>query len=327
MKTIVFRTIGFVFALCLPHTCIPWVYSDVVVVVALAKCRDSLTKIVSVECQAIESDSFGRTSSLTFLQDKHWYRIDRADKGPFKVRDEVLPGVIASQAYNGKRYQFLNSGLLQLSDERTRSSLAVLPHLMAYDWLGLEFGASREQLLDEELWEEVKTRCSDELLIEEFEGEECAVIKLKHKGGRSGETRVFLAAKKGYFPVGFEGFADGKPTMKFKVKETQTIRVGDFSLPFPLITETVNYNPDGSVRKETKCNVGASTLKVNQPLKASRFTIVPLDPGTEFLDHNILNASVRAIPRNSSWRPLVIVSIGAVAALVFLVWVRSNAKK
>ena len=326
MEVNVFQAIALVFAL----TSVPSIASeiDVDVAVALEKCRNSLVKIVSVDCEATAAETSGRKCSLRFLQDRDLFRVDRTDVGPFQVRGESFPPVVASMAYNGKKYQHLDCGLLQLSDVRSTSFLAAQPHLQAYDWLSVGFGASREQLLDEIIWQEVKSRCDNEVTIVEFENEECAVLTLKPKGGKRGEVKIFLAAKKGYFPMGFEGIVEGKPTLKFHVKETQSIRMDGLSFLYPIVLETVNYNLDGSISKETICKVDPSSLKVNKPINKTRFTIVALD--TEVLDHNVLNASVRRIPKDSWWSGSVVkIAIGAAAAAVafaFVVWMRSNAK-
>ncbi len=308
--------------------CVSSIASDVDVAVALEKCRNSLVRIVSVDCEATESTKSGRKCSLQFLQDRDLFRVDRSDKGPFKVGSESFPPLVASMAYDGRKYQNLSDGLLQLSDVKSPVLLAVQPHLLVYKWLGLEYGARREQLLDEKVWKEVKSRCSNAMAIVGFENEECAVLSLTPKGGKKGEIKVFLAANKGYFPMGFEGTIEGKPTLTCHVKEMHSIRRDGVSIWFPTVVDKISYKLDGSFHEETICKVDPSTLKVNLPVNQSRFTIPLNTAGTEILDHNVLNASIRPIqrvPKNSWWS---MIAIGVVAVvLAFFVWMRSNAKK
>jgi len=244
------------------------------------------------------------------------------------VGGESFPPVVATMAYDGRKYQHLSHGLLQLSDVRSPSSVGVQPHLQVYDWLGLEYGASREQLLDEKVWKQVESRFSNAAAVVGFENEECAVLSLTPNGGKKGEIKVFLAANKGYFPMGFEGTIEGKPTLTCHVKKIQSIRTEGVSIWYPTVVDTISYKLDGSFHEETICKVDPSSLKVNLPVNQSRFTIPLNTAGTEILDHNVLNASIRPIQRvrKNSWWSMIAIGIASVV-LAFFVWMRSNAKK
>jgi len=277
-------------------------------------------------------DSAGWKAHGEFWGDGTRYRVNRNDERGMLVGDKRIDPLTSSSAYDDRRYQLLtpDQSRLRLQDGNAEANYSVgTPQTFLYMWLQ-EIGKPFrwDCVLSHALWEE-KFREARYAGKDEDHDVELEVVEIPERLQVKAPCiyKVYFAPALGYLPVKYARRVEetGEVSSTMVVEKYKTFPVDGRTLAIPTRMKYAESGADGvSFKQSLAITVDEDSLKVNEPIEESLFTLTSPDPQWIYdVDHENRMLAAVEVPSapsqpsdRSSYLLLVVnvVGIGAIAA-------------
>lgn len=275
-------------------------------------CREAyahVAALTTLEYTFETKDTEGWHSKAEFHADKERFLIKRVDVTGLLVLDKRLNPMTCAAAFDGVRQQYLDAnGRLRLKTGVEGAAYTnMTPQQAMYIWLRGGSGDLRwDSVLNQELWERRFAEATYVGAIPE-DGRTLEIVDFpqKVKGLKPCVFRVFFARDLGFAPVKCirRNAATTETSTAMHVNEFKTIVKDGKEYLLPLSLNVTETGADGVSRiQEVTMTVSGPSIKVNEPLDESLFTI-PQALAKEVYDVDRENALLEAGQQNGAKIP------------------------
>ncbi|MFO1044297.1 MAG: hypothetical protein U0941_21135 [Planctomycetaceae bacterium] len=259
------------------------------------------------------------------------YRVNRTDVQGMLVGGKRIAPLNSASAYNDERYQLLtpDQRRLRIQDGNAEANYSV-GTLQTYLYLWLQESGKPfrwDTVLSHASWEQKFKEASYGGRVEE-NGLECEVVEFPQR--RQVKTpciyRILLVPSLGYLPIKYTRRVekDDAVSSTMIVEKYKTIQIDGKAVAIPTQIQYTESGADGvSLKQSMKLTLDEKSLKVNEPIDASMFTLTVDDKSWIYdVDHeNRVLASVEMpgnpLPNNQrALSPLLVVNISVLAIFV-----------
>ncbi|MBC7820337.1 MAG: hypothetical protein IAG10_25925, partial [Planctomycetaceae bacterium] len=239
-------------------------------------------RLKSLEYTFETKDAEGWHSKADFHADKVRFLINRQDVTGMWVIDKRLEPMSCSAAFNGLRQQYLdaNHRLRLKTGPEGASYTNTTPQQYMFMWLRSGADDLRwDSIQNRELWQRRFAEASYVGAIPQ-DGRTLEIVDFPQKvdGVKPCAYRVFFARDLGFTPIKYirRVSATTETSTTMEVTELRTIAKDSQEHVLPLALSITESRADGvSLKQRLTITVGEKSLKINEPLDESLFTINP----------------------------------------------------